>query len=611
MYIAKSNIEERVMTSELPATIGKISQSVDAEIAQMKMLAQQIALDESLNKWLDEGSPKAGEPIVLAKLRRIVSNHHLNGASFSDRKTANYWNQNGFLRKLNNDNIDGWFYQYRDSGKTTSMSMYTEQTGETALFVNYQDVNGRGLAGTSKSFNSVAEGLASYKIEETGFVYLVDQSGTVKLHKDKSLVDKATLKDLYGSEISSQLLSGKDFSFARTVVNGESMLIASSQMPTAGWYIVAQVPYDEMFASLHAAIWTIVLFVLLIIAIAIVAAWLVSGSISRPINHLAKVFTELGQGNADLNYRMSEHGQPEISQVATGYNQFIGKLGNMFEQVTNSSKELRTVSALMEENAQSAQSSVRLSDENTEHISHMLSEVSLTISEIAKNANDAAKAAGEIDKNRKDISGVIGSSTQEIRNLALKIEDVSKVIQLLAGNTDTIAEALATIEAISDQTNLLALNAAIEAARAGEQGRGFAVVADEVRSLAQRTADSTQEIQRIMEELRRTSTSATKEISFIISQSNQTAESIVEAEEILKRNARYFEEIADINHLVATATEEQSVSISDINRSMGDIRTNSQSSMDNVSQMADKSSDLNALAERLDQLLAQFKSNGV
>ena len=605
--VARDDVQDRVMNSELPAIVTKISADIDGEIEVMLTLSRQIALDEFGNQWLSSGSPKADEAIILQKLNRIVRNNDLSGASFANRDTADYWNQLGFLRRLQDDAADGWFYAYRASGNTASVSIYTENNSKTDLYVNYQDVNGLGLAGTSKSFDAVADMLSSFNIEETGFVYLVDGEGKIQLHKNRSLAGKATISSVFDSNTSRALLRKSAFNVVEVAHENGTKLLASSYIPNAGWYVIAEVPKEELFASLDAATVQIVIGTLVIIIASIAAAWFIAGTISRPIIKMGEVFTGLGQGNADLNFRMNESGQPEIRQVARGYNQFISKLSEMFSQVTTSSVKLRDVATSLRRYTDTTLESVRLSDENTAHISSTLNEVSVTISDVAQNANEAANIAGAVDANRIEISRVINMSKQDIVELASKIDDVSKVIESLANNTDTIATVLSNIEAISDQTNLLALNAAIEAARAGEQGRGFAVVAEEVRNLAKRTADSTKEVQDIMEELKQTSASATGEIGLIIDQSKQTADSIGEADNILQSNAKHFEEIADVNRLVATATEQQSVSIVDINQNMGEIKSNSQANMANVKAIADQTQGLNDLAERLDQLLKQFQ----
>ena len=178
---------------------------------------------------------------------------------------------------------------------------------------------------------------------------------------------------------------------------------------------------------------------------------------------------------------------------------------------------------------------------------------------------------------------------------------------LAVANTDTIAGALSTIQAISDQTNLLALNAAIEAARAGEQGRGFAVVADEVRTLAKRTADSTQEIQGIMDVLKKSSSNATLEIGEIVEQSKASLSSIAVAQEISLTNKGLFEKIRISSLEVANSVKEQNYSIDIINEHMLEIRQSAVINSENVKEITSETKELNALAARLDELIALYQ----
>ena len=573
MFTAKSSIESRVLTSELPNTVEKIAEKIDSGIVLMQVLARQIASDEHILQWINGSQDKAGEALLVRKLKSVAAANQLSAVSFADKNTADYWNQDGFLRRLQPDNADGWYFNYTASGQEYMVSVYRDpNTGKTDLFVNYQQPNGQGLSGTAKSFKSVVDMLASFQIEQSGYVYLVDGKGMVQLHKDNSVVGKRNLSTLYSEETSATLLNKQLFNMSVIDLEGESFLLASSFIPSMGWYVIAQVPYNEMFSGLNNAIWQILLWSLVIALLASAAAWFIAGTVTRPISQLAEVFSQLGQGNADMSYRLPQDGQKEIAVVAVGYNNFIQKLEDLFNQIAYSGEELRNVASLLKKDADQTKESVQDSAQNTQLISNSLQRVSESVVMAASNATDAAKVADQISLDGKVITEVIYNTQNDIQQLAEKINDVAKVITSLTSNTETIAKVLETIQAISDQTNLLALNAAIEAARAGEQGRGFAVVAEEVRNLARRTADSTHEVQEIMEELKRTSGAATSEISLIIQQSQTTSSSISKAEKILLDNQQHFVQISQTNKTVAMATQEQSKSIESINMTMEDIR---------------------------------------
>lgn len=607
MLTARSSIEQRVLGTELPNTINKIAGQIDHEIILMQTIARQIATDPYIVQWNQSGQNTAGTKLLVEKLRTTAQANQLSAVSFADKQTANYWNQDGFLRQLTNDKADAWFFKYKNSDQVNMVSVYRDpNNGKTDLFVNYQQPDGRGLSGTAKSFKAVVDMLTSFRLEQSGIVYLVDGNGLFQLHNDSSLLAGTSLQTYYGQGVSDDLLTKTEFNLVIVEKDGEKLLVASSFIASMGWYVVAQVPHGEIFAALDKATWKIILWSLLIASLASVAAWLIAVSVTSPISKLAEVFTRLGQGNADLAYRLPESGQKEIVHVAVGYNSFIHKLANIFKQIALSSESLREVSHALKSNAQATLNSTETSDNSTQELSVTLSQVSSTVQDVVENAREAALVAEQISADELTISQVITTTQGDITGLVDKINDVAQVIVSLSNNTETIARVLETIQAISDQTNLLALNAAIEAARAGEQGRGFAVVADEVRNLAKRTADSTQEVQAIMLVLKTTSNSATEEINSIIKQSKVTADSIGKAQKILQDNSEHFTHISNANRSVAASTEKQSVNIASINQSMLEIRQHSATNRQNVNQIAQQTASLNELAEKLDCIISLY-----
>ena len=605
-WTAKQTIEQSLLETELPLSMKNISGEIDKEIRVMSATAEFIATDPHLLEWQRAGSnsPK-DEAKLIQKLNNIAQSHGLSKTSFANRQTGDYWNQEGFLRRLVNNDEDGWFYAFTKSGKSRLVSIYLYPgTNNYDLFVNYQQLDGLGLAGMAKSFEDAVKLLNAFQLGDTGFVYLADKDGVIQLHKDKQLIGKH-ISEIYGSAANSLTIQS-DFNLTEVDNQQTSLIVSSSYIPSAEWFVVAQVPREEVFSKLNETALNILIWTLAVAVGAAFIAVFIANSITQPIATLSKLFTRMGQGEADLSYRIPESGQQELVAVAKGYNAFIGKLAELFETIALSSRELRSTADELALKSQHTQTSAASNDTNTQHISNALSQINTTVSEIAQSAVQASDLADNVRKNGSEITNVIVDTKSDIEQLGGKINDVSNVIATLTENTETIAQALGVIEAISDQTNLLALNAAIEAARAGEHGRGFAVVAEEVRSLAGKTADSTTEIQTIMEQLQQTSTAATSEIEAILAQSASTKASISQAQEKLELSTELTLQITDTNHLVATATEQQAISLNDINNNMSDIRTISEENMANVQAIASSTEQLNKLAETLDALVKQL-----
>lgn len=605
-YSARSLVSERLEEVELPNLLKSIRNEIDKEISVMQEATVQLARNEFILDWLRNGTDPSQEHLVIRTLNNVKDQYGLTNVSIAHRQTAQYWNQNGFLRVLKNDSADGWFFGFRDSGQSESMSLY-QDTDALKMFINYQDTNGIAMSGIGLAVNQMVDLLNNFKVADTGFVFMTDGTGTVKIHKRSNIIDR-DLNRLYGGDVSRELLSKREFTMTEAEVDGEDMFIASSYIESAGWYVVAQVPVSEIFAELNAARIQMFIWIALVAAGFTFVAYLLAATIAAPICKLGAVFNELGQAEANLDVRLRKQNNKELQEVGDGFNAFVAKIQKTVENVALTSADLRGEADSV---AAFASESLALGKRQSDHTGEVVTAISQmgeTVEELARNASKAADTANELEESSINGKAVSEEAKRAIERLSSQVETVSDVINELANHTDAIGSVLEVIRGVSEQTNLLALNAAIEAARAGEQGRGFAVVADEVRSLAQRTGESTEEIQKTIDRLQQEASKAVAMMKDSREQAHHGVESVVEAEKSLALITSGVTELRDINHQVATATEEQAQVAHVINRNLQQIQSETSENLAVSDKVARTSEALQQLSGMLDKLVEAYRS---
>ncbi|AEB57617.1 methyl-accepting chemotaxis protein [Ectopseudomonas mendocina] len=340
--------------------------------------------------------------------------------------------------------------------------------------------------------------------------------------------------------------------------------------------------------------------------VSIIISWLIVIQLRRRV---AVLQNSLGQAadNLALDTRIDLPGQDELSEIARSFNQFIDKVHGAMRQLADNSRQLSGMARDVAERARLTQSNCTAQSDRTVQVATAINELGSTVNEIARNAENAAEVAREATQHASDGSAVVSQAQQQVDALNGELEQAAKVIEALAAQTDAISTTLNTIRSISEQTNLLALNAAIEAARAGEQGRGFAVVADEVRTLASRSGASTEEIQQVINRLQNESRSAVEAMAKGQRQSALVVEYASKASAALEQINSHIGQISDQNIQVATATEEQSSVVEDINRNIVDINELTVGTTHIADQLNQASSDLQALSTQLDGLVGRFR----
>ncbi|CAH8219125.1 Chemotaxis protein [Vibrio aestuarianus] len=602
---AREVLEHRLIDIELPTMLEQISSQIDREVSQLLFSAEQLVNNEFIKQAVQQTELDAvTEAMLVKQLNNVRNQYSLNDASVANRKTAYYWNQNGFLRQLNQQQ-DGWFFGFTQSGQQTMVSMFQEASGEVKMFANYQNVSGDTMSGLSKSMDDMVNLLNGFKIEDSGFVFLTDAKGSVQIHQRK---DKASssLTQLYGSQ-ASQLLNRGSFNLITATYEGQEVFVASAYVKSMDWFVIGSVPVAEVFADLTAVAQKMLITTLIVAAIFIFMGIFLANSIANPIKQIAQRFTDLGKGDGDLSQRIEVKGNDEIAQLSTGFNGFIEKIHQSMKEVASTSHALQSAAESVSEKSNRTHNNSQEQRDQTIQVVAAINQMGATISEIASNAATAAETANQASGNTDEGRAVVNKAKDAISRLAADIENTGKVVEQLASTTQDIGSILDVIRDISDQTNLLALNAAIEAARAGEQGRGFAVVADEVRNLASRTASSTEEIQKMINQLQNDAKDAVTAMASgkVVTQEGVSASD--EAVNVLVNISDRIHDISDRNTQVATATEEQSTVVHTINQNIEEINSINEVTTSTAEELAEASQELRDLSGRLDKMVGSFK----
>ncbi|KOO15593.1 chemotaxis protein [Vibrio xuii] len=602
---ARAVLEHRLIDIELPLMLEQINSQIDRDVSQLLSAAHQLANNEFIKQAVDttEISPET-ESLLIKQLNNVRNQYQLNDASVANRDTAYYWNQNGFLRQLNQQQ-DGWFFGFTQSGKDTSVSIFQEANGDVKMFTNYQQLNGHTMAGLSKSMDDMVSLLNSFRIQDTGFVFLADANGDIQIHRESSKA-KSSLSNLYGSD-SSQLLGKSGFNLIQADYEGKQVFVASTYIPTMDWFVVGVVPVDEVFADLNAVAKQMMVTTVVVAGLFILMGIFLANSIARPIRAISVRFADLGKGDGDLSQRIEVKGNDEIGQLSEGFNGFIEKIHQSMKEVAETSSALQSAADGVSNKAHITHDNSQAQRDQTIQVVTAINQMGATISEIASNAATAAETASEASSNTQMGQDVVNQAKDAISRLAADIESTGQVVGQLASTTQDIGSILGVIRDISEQTNLLALNAAIEAARAGEQGRGFAVVADEVRNLASRTADSTEEIQKMINQLQSDAKDAVTAMDAGKAVTGEGVSASDEAVQVLISISERIHDISDRNTQVATATEEQSTVVHTINQNIEEINAVNEVTTGTAEELAEASAELKELSVRLDRMVGSFK----
>lgn len=369
---------------------------------------------------------------------------------------------------------------------------------------------------------------------------------------------------------------------------------------------VARATYNDTRAENEFVLNTaIVLMIVGVILLSLLAMVTIKG-ISSAVTHLTETSSQLAAGNLTVHSQYDSH--DELGDIADAFNTICDKFRTVVKELSDTTVQL--AAAAEETSVITGESSVRIKQQQseTEQVATAMTEMTATVQDVARNAAEAEQSALQADSLTNDGRTVAGQALNATRELAQEVEQTAKVIHDLEAESVNIGGVLDVIRGIAEQTNLLALNAAIEAARAGEQGRGFAVVADEVRTLAGRTQESTQEIQSMIERLQQGTGEAVTAMQRGQEKAEHSLSRVEQADQALEEINQAVSRIKDMNAQIATAAEEQGAVAEEINRNIVSINDLSIQSAQGAEQTAVASTQQAHLAADLQAMAAKFRT---
>ncbi|PKG65706.1 MULTISPECIES: methyl-accepting chemotaxis protein [Pseudoalteromonas] len=569
---------------------------------------------------------------------RLSSNdENILSAFFASATTGEYFKENERTSHYNGQPYyaykRGWWQEAMQVNKLYVGPISVDLTTGVASAVVQQPVYNAqrkliGMGGVDLQLNKINDMVENIRFNGQGYGFLLDGNQKV-VHFSKATGHKLSITDegANGKEgldaLQQQFTDTAGFKELNTQMRnnlkgsqmvtfkGEQFYVVYHRLqldqPYIDWYVGLLIPTSMIEEPVNAAVTATTTAVVIILIIILAMILWATHMISKPITTLTHIMRDIASGEGDLTQKIDINSQDEVGQLANHMNTFIDKLRAMMLETAAQAEQLSNAAAQLRHVSEQTNSEIQQEKQQVDSVSAAVTEMATTVLEISRNAQHTNNAAEEVQAITAEGASRSTQAQKVMTELALHIGEASKVVAGLEQESNNIGALVDVINSIADQTNLLALNAAIEAARAGEHGRGFAVVADEVRSLASRTQESTDDIRNMISRLQQIAQQA----SVMMQQGqDQTEGSVLQTKEVLSslhNIAQSVTKVQDQSHQIATSTEEQTVVAEDINTSLSAINNLVNSTADHAHTLADEARDLSDLAAALNKTVNQFK----
>ncbi|MDM5093670.1 methyl-accepting chemotaxis protein [Aeromonas rivipollensis] len=516
---------------------------------------------------------------------------------------------------LNTANYDPrvrpWYQSASKAGKLIVTPPYVSVTMQQMVVTLAEPVSHQGqvigVAGADLSLDALIDEVLAMKVQGEGYAMLLDSSGLIVGHPQKELALKQVAELAPGLTGMTLEDWSRDGELHVATIAGREVLLSVQGVPGTDWLLAMVMYKDVLEAPFASLLWQLVgltLVLLLVFSALLIAMF---NYLFADLGRVSKALADIAHGEGDLTVQIAAHSKDEVGLLAQNFNLFVARLHGIVSRLRDVTVELAAQSRTQAAGAEARSQRVREQQDEIVMVATAVTEMASATQEIAGNAEFAATTSGDAVRLAVAGQSQVGQSQRSISGLAGEVADASQTIHELDGHAQKISGILATISGIAEQTNLLALNAAIEAARAGEQGRGFAVVADEVRVLSRRTHDSTAEIQQMIEALQQTTRRAVGGMETSRQLAGTSVEDAEAANQSLARINEAIGAISDMATQIAAAAEEQTSVTGEISRNTENIRHVSQTLASQAKEEAAQAAELKSLTERLEQEIGRFR----
>jgi len=525
-------------------------------------------------------------------------------------------NDSGYLQWPSGDNTANynplqrdWYRNFTDSKTPTRVPAYADAASGAPLIDYVQRFDGQqglyGVVGVDVSLKKLTELLTNIKFGGEGYVVMVEDTGTI-------LVDPSDLSNNFkptaqASRPYSTLVTGKGIQ--TITIDGEIWYAKVHVSEQLKWKFIGLLPSQVVYAQANQLVNIILIIALIMVGLFITVGMLLSSVIVRSITLMAGKLEDISHGEGDLTQRLAINSRDESSQMAQAFNAFVSSIDEIVGHTKSSCIAIGKVANNSESLSNNLSRTVTNQLQSVEQVSTAFNDMVSTANNVAENCSNTAMAAENSEQQVQEGHVLIEKTLHALTLLEQEIQGSNDSIILLSQESNNIVSILDTIKGIAEQTNLLALNAAIEAARAGEQGRGFAVVADEVRTLAGRTAESTDEVDKIISNLQKQTRLASDKMGSSVKVAKDSVGLANQTYEVFKTIHDSIMSIKEMTIQISVSAEEQHHVAEDINVNVTSIHDGAQ----NTNQLSDKVSEtatkLTVLADELQQMVERFKSS--